>query len=356
MILGTIRFLLALAVVFAHAGQPPLNFGVNSLIAVQSFYVISGFLIARIWDIKYAEQPKGIRLFYFNRAARIYLMYWAVLLFALLFALVFFALRGYWPGYLTVDTSLPWLIIVYEIVSNISLAGSSVALFLGATPDGAFYFTGDFAKSPVLLWNLMAIPPAWTLELELWFYLMAPFILRFRLPWIVALCAASFALRFIWYYMGHDADPWAYRFFPFEIGVFLIGVIAYRIAPRISSQRSTPVLAYVIMVGALGIYFPAFLVNHRFLFLVIFAALLPTIFELTKDWRADRFLADTSYPLYLCHWPIVIVAWRWPHAWPGMPATIMAIIYACGLVIFIERPIDRWRHARKFGSDVVVMR
>jgi peptidoglycan/LPS O-acetylase OafA/YrhL len=106
--------------------------------------------------------------------------------------------------------------------------------------------------------------------------------------------------------------------------------------------------AYIAVVAAIA-SFP--LINHRFLFLIIFATMLPMIFELTKNWRFDRFLADTSFPLYLCHWTLAMTAWRWPYFWPGMPATVMAIIYSCGLVIFVERPIDRWRHARLRGPD-----
>ena len=348
--MGTIRFLLALAVVIAHVGQVPFYTAMNSMLAVQGFYVISGFLIARIWDLKYSQQPNSIRLFYINRAARIYLMYWAVLILALLFAVFFRAMHAHWPHYITVDLSLPWQIILYQIVTNVFLTGSSLALFLGVTMDGSFYFTMDFAKSPVILWSLLTIAPAWTLELELWFYLLAPFILRLRLPWIVCLAAASFALRFTWYRMGHDVDPWTYRFFPFEFGVFLLGVIAYRVGKQLPASRPLSIAVFIVAVAAIGIHLPEYLVSHRFLFLFIFAATLPMIFELTKDWRFDRFLADISFPLYLCHWPLALIAWRWPASWPGMPATFFAIIYACALVVLVERPIERWRHARLRAS------
>src|ERR1700677_3545542 len=77
--MGSIRFLLALAVVTAHVTKLPFHLGVNSLLAVQGFYAISGFLIAFVWDVKYSRGPNAIRSFYANRAARIYFMYWAVL-------------------------------------------------------------------------------------------------------------------------------------------------------------------------------------------------------------------------------------------------------------------------------------
>lgn len=165
--MGTIRFLLALAVTIVHVGKIPYYSGINSLLAVQGFYVISGFLIARIWDIKYSGKPNSIRLFYSSRAARVYFMYWAVLFLALAAAIIFHTFMGRWPQYLTVDPTLSSKIILYQIVSNLTLAGSSIALWLGATPDGAIYFTNDFTSSPLQIWSLLTLAPAWTLELEL---------------------------------------------------------------------------------------------------------------------------------------------------------------------------------------------
>jgi peptidoglycan/LPS O-acetylase OafA/YrhL len=191
--------LFALAVVMVHAGKIPFYSGINSLLAVQGFYVISGFLIARAWDIKYAGLRNGVRSFYGNRAARIFLMYWAVLLLALAVGLIFHAIRGHWPPYMTVD---PWLsldVIVYQICSNLFLAGSSLAFFLGASVGGPLYFTGDFTTSTVQIWSLLTLSPTWSLELELWFYLLAPFLLRLRLRWILGIAAASFTLRLAWY-------------------------------------------------------------------------------------------------------------------------------------------------------------
>jgi peptidoglycan/LPS O-acetylase OafA/YrhL len=72
--LGTIRFLLALAVVGAHVGKLPFTVQLGSLLAVQAFYIISGFLIALVWTNKYERRPNGRFLFYTNRAARIYIL------------------------------------------------------------------------------------------------------------------------------------------------------------------------------------------------------------------------------------------------------------------------------------------
>ncbi len=342
--MGSIRFLLALAVVAVHVTRLPFHLGINSLLAVEGFYTISGFLIAFVWDIKYSREPNGIRSFYANRAARIYFMYWTILALAFLLGVIIHLAKGRWPSYLSIDMNLSLELLFYQLVSNLTLAGSSVAYWLGSE-NGSLYFISDYTSSPFPVWTLLTLAPAWTLELELGFYLLAPFILRLRLPWIVGLCAASFALRFAWYRIGHDVDPWNYRFFPFEIGVFLLGVIVYRIYKFIPSSRWVSFSAYVVTVIAVGAYLPPYLAHHRFVFLVMFAAVLPMIFELTKDWPADQFLADMSFPLYLVHWPIVLML----HDRPGIIALMISVLCAALLVVYVERPIDNWRHSRLAG-------
>jgi peptidoglycan/LPS O-acetylase OafA/YrhL len=220
--LGTIRFLLAMAVVCAHVGKLPYTVQLGSLLAVQAFYIISGFLIALVWTNKYELRSNGLFLFYSNRAARIYILYWIVLVISIVVALVTKWLTHDYPGYFG---SRPRELLLYTIFINTWIFGSSWAYWLGF--DGSIYFTTDYTSSPYPVWGTMILSPAWTLDLELSFYLLAPFLVNLRLRYILAIIAASLVARFSWYGMGHDVDPWNYRFFPFEIGLFILGVAAY---------------------------------------------------------------------------------------------------------------------------------
>lgn len=346
--MGALRFLLALAVVVSHTGTNPFYSGVGPVIAVQGFFVISGFLIARVWDQKYSKQAGSIRLFYENRVARIFLTYWAILALIVISALLVLAVSGHWPGFVPRDLYVSWQMITLHLVANVSLIGSSVLLWLGASPDGVLYLTDSFGSSPLAVWRLLLIAPAWSLELELWFYVIAPFVLRLRLQWIVGIALATFSARFAWYQLGTSADPWSYRFFPFELGTFLLGAVAYRISAARRFDRRIGLALYVLLIGGLGLYFPAYLSDHRFAFLAMFAAVLPAIFDLTKDWKFDQFLADMSFPLYLVHWPTMFVAALIPapfKSWPGMLGVVASIALAAILVVLVERPIERWRHA-----------
>ncbi|MFC5354325.1 acyltransferase family protein [Azospirillum himalayense] len=74
--MGVLRFLLALAVVFAHTAPPfglRMTFGTNS---VQAFYIVSGFLITLVLNKKYDQS----RAFYEARFFRIFPTYWVFLL------------------------------------------------------------------------------------------------------------------------------------------------------------------------------------------------------------------------------------------------------------------------------------
>jgi peptidoglycan/LPS O-acetylase OafA/YrhL len=122
--LGTIRFLLALAVVCAHVGKLPFTVQLGSLLAVQSFYIISGFLIALVWTNKYEGSPNGLFLFYSNRAARIYVVYWAVVVISIVVALVTKWLTHDFPSYWG---SPPRGLLPYTLFTNTSIFGSSTA-------------------------------------------------------------------------------------------------------------------------------------------------------------------------------------------------------------------------------------
>jgi len=84
--MGTLRTLLAIAVVFAHTPLAIRIFG-GGRVAVQMFYAISGFLITFVLEnVKAYQNP---RRFYENRALRIFPVYCAVLAMSAVVAFVF---------------------------------------------------------------------------------------------------------------------------------------------------------------------------------------------------------------------------------------------------------------------------
>ena len=345
--MGAIRFLLAFAVVGAHVGRLPYTVPFGGTLAVQAFYIISGFLIALVWDNKYAAQPNGLFLFYTNRAARIYLLYWNVLALSIALAVATKFLTRDYPAFFTTP---PRGLLLYEIFTNLFIFGSAQAYWLGF--DGSLYYTMDYTSSPYPVWRTLTLGPAWTLELELTFYLLAPFLVRRSLRVLLAIIAASFAARFSWYALGHDADPWNYRFFPFEVGLFVLGILTYRVSKTMAWQPDRKVLCgiFAVTLASLLGYDKLGVPQQSFVYLFIFAALIPYVFALTRSWKFDRFLADMSFPLYLVHWPVwLFIRDRVPVPWPEYPGIVPAVASVAAaalLVVFGEWPIERWRQAR----------
>jgi peptidoglycan/LPS O-acetylase OafA/YrhL len=122
--MGTIRVLLALAVIFSHTGSHVL---VGGEAALQCFYLISGFLISYI--LQNTAAYGSIRNFYLNRFLRIYPMYWAVALLTVMFYLLAFTLGI--DHKLQTLLSLPLSAQLTLITTNIVLFGQDAIMFMG---------------------------------------------------------------------------------------------------------------------------------------------------------------------------------------------------------------------------------
>ena len=87
--MGKIRLLLALSVVAVHGGIIWKFQLVGGHIAVQAFFIISGFYMSLILNEKYIGSNSSYKLFITNRFLRLYPIYWTVLLFTLLLFIFF---------------------------------------------------------------------------------------------------------------------------------------------------------------------------------------------------------------------------------------------------------------------------
>lgn len=84
--MGIIRFLLAIAVVFAHTGHEQYMQMVGGKLAVELFYIFSGFYMALILTEKYVGL-KMYKVFITNRMLKLYPIYWVVALLVIFFSL-----------------------------------------------------------------------------------------------------------------------------------------------------------------------------------------------------------------------------------------------------------------------------
>ena len=122
--MGIIRLLLALSVVGGHLIIPHFWSGTGGKIAVEAFFMISGFYMCLVLDKTYRH---GVRHFYFNRALRLFPIYWVVAGASLCFSLATH------PPCIEQFQSLPTFTKTLLAVTNFTLFGQDWVMFLGPT-------------------------------------------------------------------------------------------------------------------------------------------------------------------------------------------------------------------------------
>ncbi|MHB1219596.1 MAG: acyltransferase family protein [Alphaproteobacteria bacterium] len=341
--MGFLRTILALVVSLIHVGGIEGYVPMYGDVAVQGFYVVSGFYIAMVFTEKYAQLRNGIAVFWINRYLRLAPTYALVSLIAYL-TIGRFALGG-------LDLEDRSLV----LLSQFTMIGQDIFMFLGYEPGtGRWFVTPNFhALSPAEIpaYRLMMIPQGWSLGVELWFYALAPFLILRRTGTLIVIIGAALLLRLAASSaLGLDGDPWNYRFFPFELGTFLLGVLSYR-AWRCRSEASSAVSGFAALAGLLVViasyhYLPFDVSEKRWLFLLLLTFALPRIFEATRRSTFDRRIGDLSYPLYIVHLlsfallgPLLGGPWKTPLL------VAASLAGATILAISIERPTERLRYA-----------
>jgi peptidoglycan/LPS O-acetylase OafA/YrhL len=358
--MGLLRFFLALGVAAGHASSL-FGFSADPVFsgsrAVQIFYMISGFLIALILDGKYASSLRGTRIFYTNRAMKIFVPYLTVLLATVILSLLFYAVTG---NALTLGgiigearnmAPMTWL---YVAFTNLFLFGLEWAYLL-VYHEGQLFFDLHAVSSGAAATQFVVNLPAWTLSIELTFYLLAPFILRRHFLLIAALAFACQGFRYSAYHFGWYSEATDYRFFPFELGLFLYGSLIYRARDLLDFGEAwgAPLVAGLI---CFLFFLPRYFLENQYQLYAAVGLLLPSLLRFTSRHRWDRWLGELSYPLYILHFPLLwftsAILARWvPLAlgrqaiWPLL-AVASAICLAAAMHHSVAVPLDRWRQSR----------
>ena len=367
--MGLLRLILALSVFIVHTGS---FYGFNLVgfsVAVQSFFVISGFYMSLILNEKY-KGPGSYYLFISNRFLRLLPAHWVVLALAVI---VIYSLRPYSSVDTLVSNSFDMYFSLLDIkaqalilFSNVFMLGHDLLNLLRIDPQtGFFALTQDPSKAyggapPVL--SFFFNPPAWSLGTELLFYLLAPFVVRRKKRVLFALVSLSLLLRVVMFYSGYRHSAWQFQFFPTELALFLLGALSYRLYRSGSSFFSSRfgLYAVVALVGATFIYqyMPVLAVQgaemKKWVYYLLLIFLMPAAFSYTSNIKIDRYLGDLSYPVYIVHYAVV---WFWvlvrerlfdtPYVSVlhlGLLALTLAL--AVALFHFVIKPMEKFRQAR----------
>ena len=325
-----LRAFAAIIVTLFHARLVPGGF-----IGVDIFYVISGYLITGL-ILREIDQTGRLNLsaFYQRRIKR--------LLPTSIFVLFTTALIG-------------WLIL--PAVTRHALGRD---LFAAATYVSNYLFAwwqNDYQ-------NLDATPSPfihyWSLAVEEQFYLLWPMVLvlcariskRAVLVAISIIAVLSLSLSIL---QTNSSPIWAFYSLPSRAWELSVGALLLFIPVNVFRSRILPWLA------VLGVAFSSFLFNDNTAFPglnavlpVVATALLiatiphwPPVFNDLANNKVSQWLGKISYPLYLWHWPVLVL----PSSAIGRPLRLYERFICIALTIvladltnrFIEEPL---RHAK----------
>lgn len=276
-----VRLVLAVAVFFSHsfpiAAKPSLyNISVwsNAAIAVQCFFVVSGFLIFSSY-----HQSASLSDYIRKRACRIFPAYFAVVIIC--------ALGG------SLFSSLPLQDYFGRELSTYLITNLTFLNYLHPTLPGVF----DSNPIPVINGAL------WTIKVELMFYVSVPLIsvlFKYAPKYVVlaVLYVAGLVFRKLCEATGHVSLAVQ---LPGQLQYFMSGALLYFYNARFK-EYANRLIVPAILIAALEIYlgtrvlFPLCLA-----FITIYLALCAPVFNRFRPrW-------DLSYGFYLWHFPLLQV-------------------------------------------------
>lgn len=349
--MGGLRVPLAISVVFSHMKSTHgLGFYPGNM-AVEMFFMISGFYMSLILSKKYSTgSMAGIGNFYASRFFRL----WPI------FIITSAAVVAWWYAASIVLGHRPMSAgPVAEYLDNRFIEGLiylSDVIMLGQDLPALFHVSADhvlkltFGPGEALpdgslsLVGFVNIGQAWSIGTEIWFYLLAPFFMRRSWVVLVLIMACCLVLRY-----AMDANGFmVYFFFPTQLPLFLAGMLGYRLNSRWINPTMAAVCLAVIFAGSIA-FGAADAVDQSFKWVLYgFVALtIPAIFRLTRVSSVDRTIGELSYPIYITHILLQVmlaaVAKRL-----GFTPTVELLVVVVGCVswilyVYVDRPVQAWR-------------
>jgi peptidoglycan/LPS O-acetylase OafA/YrhL len=330
-IMGIYRVILAILVALSHSGL--VLFGYNpGIVAVVSFYIISGYVMNILITTHYYTLDR-IFVFYIDRSLRLFPQFLIYSFVSLLFVLL-------------IPISSPF-------IDGLN----PIAVILGLFIFPLNYYMLGYADS-------MLIPQAWSLGLELAFYIVSPFILIFlnRSVFILVFSASLFVFFLAFLGLIHT-DYFGFRLLPGTLFIFLTGAV---ISDK--SRFGDRFAVVVFLTTSLMFVFAHF--NEQYLLLlsnkeVLLGVLIgiPAVFLLRcKSFsNLDEFFGNISYGIFLNHYIIIWIIQYLYQDYGFLHKNGMILMVAVSALFawlsyrFVEMPALRWRRNLRYTANSKVV-
>ncbi len=265
--LGGLRFVLAMAVVFSHTGLTP-DFHFGSM-AVVVFFMIAGYVMTYSFRVNFSNDMSNILRFYRDRFFRIYPLY---------------------------------------ALSLVIIAGFCVSVGYGKLYLDPWSMFANLTIFPLNIHSNILNPPAWSLGSEVQFYTLLPFLVRFP-KFKYLLLPFSYAIFALATFEKINPLRWGYKLLPGTLFVFILGSIICDMRTDVT-RRSRNIVGLVVGVVTVHLAALSFFdkpISQPYAFesligLIVGTGCLLVLGEAKlKDRRLDNLLGKMSYPIFLSH-------------------------------------------------------
>ncbi len=305
-LLGAVRFFLAFIVLTEHLGWYVSDSDVlvkfakfSPIVAVLGFLVISGFSIAASYEVK----QKG---FYFRRLLRIFPVY----VFGIFFSVV---VVKFYPD---------------VIVNNGVFEVPDVKLILG----NLFFMQGIFVPS------LDINPIVWTLSIEVFFYIITPFLVVKNKYFLIILIASSILFAGQRYLGFHYFSQMLYGLNILYLGwAWLLGFWFYH------NRNKSGAIFFTTSLGVIAITINGYFVTSFWTITWILTCAAISYGHYVKMFLPKFFkeLGDISYPLYLLHVPLFYVI-KYYKIDNGYYYFVASILFCFFIDIVVDKPLKQF--------------
>lgn len=350
--MGIIRLLLALAVIIVHT-TPVFGLKlVGAEVAVNSFFIISGFYMSLALNEKYKAVSSN-KLFYKNRFLRLYPLYYFVWVLTLIGYAVSMSMgKGGYGLHVLMNVKMGIGAILYAAFGNVTMLGINFTPSLNLTAAGGLALV-PWNGNNTVVGSFFIVWQAWSLSLEILFYILAPYIVRRNAKFVAIFLLVSVGLRYILAATIFTKYIVLSRFFPTEVWTFLLGVLSYKLyvkmkTIKISNYIGFSLLAFMILFTAIFQFLPA-TEGRYWIYLICMALSIPLIFNSTKELKFDKNIGELSYPLFISH--IFIRDMLKPYLSTttdlGFIVVVVTILLGMLQVKFIIEPINKRKYKIK---------
>lgn len=334
--MGLIKFYLALCVLFSHIGLKVFFPVLDAGMAVNCFFVISGFFISMGLNERYTYKRSNI-MFYTSRFLRIWPLY--------VVSIVILAPWGVLSYQFDLINELPLITRIFIIFSNIFILGIDIPLhfsFLNGNIVNSAFGIDPNHNGVSYIFNL----PAWSLSIELIFYGIAPFVVRsLKRSIIFFLIGLSYCLYFKYTNLGF---AYSFRIDLLFLGAmfyFGLGILGYWLSRKYSNKEIPTLLALVSLIIFVGSAYMGFAGNFtNFMFVIMLAVFSRFLFDFTNESSTDKFFGDMAYPIYILQIPLSSMVRSLGYAEATAEQYFVVVISISILILFLfDRPIERFR-------------